>query len=265
MFKCKDCGAAVDDPEEHTCYNDKTLAPPRPSRRETFPPRPSRRETYCGPISDILVCKDKRQECSECREPIEYGSEVVRIGEDILHLYCCECKCGQTVEKDPYGSDGWVMDTQIICGDCIQNEKTVEKVEEKVDKTEKRTCAGCLNPLKTKTKVCSALGKRYHLECFVCFECRAKFEDKNFYVLDQNPCCKQCYHGLKGTICGLCNLGIEGPCVVVESQRFHPHCFVCDECGRELSHSYFEHNNMFLCDRDIKAYGSHKKRQTKYE
>ena len=96
--------------------------------------------------------------------------------------------------------------------------------------TAKGPCRGCGEQIIGKS-ISSADGRlsgRYHRACFVCQTCRQPFQSAEFYVLDDLPFCHHHYHELNRSLCGVCNYGIEGPCLeTVQRERFHPGCFTC--------------------------------------
>lgn len=103
-------------------------------------------------------------------------------------------------------------------------------VGHKRNPTSKGPCRGCGEQIVGKS-VSSADGRltgRYHKACFVCQTCHLPFQSAEFYVLDNLPFCHHHYHELNRSLCGVCNRGIEGPCLeTVQRERFHPGCFTC--------------------------------------
>lgn len=116
----------------------------------------------------------------------------------------------------------------------------------------KGNCRGCGELIKGKS-VSSADGRltgRYHKQCFVCKTCQAPFQTADFYVMDNHPYCARHYHELNDSLCKKCDRGIEGQYLETDDQRqkFHPHCFSCQECHRILRDDYFEWNGRTLCE-----------------
>ena len=94
----------------------------------------------------------------------------------------------------------------------------------------KGNCRGCGEMIVGKS-VSSADGRltgRYHKHCFVCRTCKEPFQTADFYVMDNHPYCHRHYHTLNGSLCTVCDRGIEGPYMETDaSKKFHPHCFTC--------------------------------------
>ena len=117
--------------------------------------------------------------------------------------------------------------------------------------TNKGNCRGCGHFILGKS-VSSADGRltgRYHKQCFVCQTCQRPFPTADFYVMDNQPYCARHYHELNDSLCTNCDRGIEGQYLETESQqKFHPHCFSCQECHIILRDDYFEFNGKTLCE-----------------
>ncbi|KAK8052761.1 LIM domain-containing protein [Apiospora saccharicola] len=115
-------------------------------------------------------------------------------------------------------------------------------------------CKSCRLPITGKS-VSSADGRltgKYHKACFVCTTCMEPFTSSEFYVLDDQPYCERHYHKLNGSLCGTCSQGIEGQYLEDEStsQKYHPKCFRCGDCGQVLRDGYFEVDGRAYCEQD---------------
>lgn len=115
----------------------------------------------------------------------------------------------------------------------------------------KGNCRGCGEVIKGKSVRAEdgRLTGRYHKQCFVCKTCKAPFPTADFYVMENHPYCARHYHELNESLCKNCDRGIEGPYLETEQkQKFHPHCFSCQECHRILKKDYFEFDGRTLCE-----------------
>ncbi|PGH27619.1 hypothetical protein AJ80_00632 [Polytolypa hystricis UAMH7299] len=127
----------------------------------------------------------------------------------------------------------------------------------------KGRCRGCQLPITGKS-VSSADGRltgRYHKACFVCHTCQSPFQTADFYVWENHPYCAQHYHELNGSLCAVCNLGIEGQYLETDGPgrdgsgacpKFHPDCLKCYTCRIVLQGDYFEWNGYAYCERDAR-------------
>ncbi|KAI9812896.1 MAG: hypothetical protein M1827_004414 [Pycnora praestabilis] len=115
--------------------------------------------------------------------------------------------------------------------------------------TKKGNCRGCGEPIKGRS-VSSADGRltgRYHKQCFVCKTCKEPFQTSDFYVINNDPYCERHYHRLNNSMCQTCDQGIEGHYLETEKkQKFHRHCFTCQDCHTILGDDYFELGNKDL-------------------
>jgi uncharacterized protein with PIN domain len=114
-------------------------------------------------------------------------------------------------------------------------------------------CKACNDPISGKA-ISSADGQltgKYHKACFVCTTCAAPFTSSTFYVFDDKPYCERHYHEMNGSLCGSCGDGIEGQYLADEGDRkYHPDCFICNDCGRVLRDGYFEVDGRAYCEKD---------------
>jgi hypothetical protein len=109
-------------------------------------------------------------------------------------------------------------------------------------------CAGCKKCIEV--SVVGALGKKWHEDCFTCRKCKCKFEG-DFYVLNDEPYCKQHFHELNGSCCGMCTLPVEGQCVALQNgKKIHPDCFKCPKCDKKIESSFYEVEGKYYCPND---------------
>ena len=114
----------------------------------------------------------------------------------------------------------------------------------------KGKCRGCAQVITGKS-VSSADGRltgRWHKQCFVCKTCKESFPTMDFYVLGNDPYCSRHYHQLNRSLCSKCDRGIEGQYAETEHEKFHPHCFNCQECHLILRDNYYELNGKIYCE-----------------
>ncbi|QIW95904.1 hypothetical protein AMS68_001422 [Peltaster fructicola] len=123
----------------------------------------------------------------------------------------------------------------------------------------KPICRGCNLVIEGKS-VKAADGRltgRWHKQCFTCRTCSQPFATADFYVINDQPYCKQHYHEKNGSVCSGCQRGIEGQYLETSNhnasgaprRKFHPTCFTCCECRIILSNDYFEINGKPYCER----------------
>ncbi|GAA5807089.1 hypothetical protein MFLAVUS_000439 [Mucor flavus] len=121
-------------------------------------------------------------------------------------------------------------------------------------------CRGCSKSVDDKV-ISATDGKlkgKWHFDCFNCQTCRQPFPDNRFYVFNDLPYCKRHYHKMNNTLCTRCYNPIEGQCAYIPGRewRFHPNCFRCDACQKQLDDTYHMLDGRIYCDAHIKRQNS---------
>jgi len=70
-------------------------------------------------------------------------------------------------------------------------------------------------------------------------------------MIDNNPVCGDCYK-TESIYCGICNLVVEGECLVSGGKNFHYDCMKCSECDVTLKGRFYTVNGKFICEEDYK-------------
>jgi hypothetical protein len=114
-------------------------------------------------------------------------------------------------------------------------------------------CERCSNDITT-TAVPSG-GKRYHLECFLCYSCgNAMSTRRHFNGPDGKPYCNQkCSVTAPAgpPLCGACNKVIEelDNCMQAVNKKFHEKCFKCTECRINVARTvFYESRGVVYCE-----------------
>ncbi|KNE56549.1 hypothetical protein AMAG_02350 [Allomyces macrogynus ATCC 38327] len=176
--------------------------------------------------------------CGTCRLSIMPGDQVVEHAKlpDMHHARCLDCaQCRRPLSATLSPTNPvHVRQGRPLCHPCYL--QTLPR------------CGGCKNVITRDTRVVAALGRKYHPQCFGCVRCGKNFPDKSFYVLNNEPYDKWCYHEANGSLCGGCGHPIEGACACVVEGRFHPRCFCCAACGVALNDVYFAFEGRAFCE-----------------
>ncbi|KAJ3375058.1 Filamin-binding LIM protein 1 [Allomyces arbusculus] len=210
----EDAGYHRDEPPVH--------APPKPT---PLPP------PVVAPEPDFPTC-------GTCRLSIMPGDQVVEHAKlpDMHHARCLDCaQCQRPLSATLSPTNPvHVRQGRPLCHPCYL--QTLPR------------CGGCKNVITRDTRVVAALGRKYHPQCFGCVRCGKNFPDKSFYVLNNEPYDKWCYHEANGSLCGGCGHPIEGACACVVEGRFHPRCFCCAACHVALNDVYFAFEGRAFCE-----------------
>mmetsp|Transcript_13915 Transcript_13915/g.16027 ORF Transcript_13915/g.16027 Transcript_13915/m.16027 type:complete len:205 (+) Transcript_13915:31-645(+) len=107
-------------------------------------------------------------------------------------------------------------------------------------------CAGCGKPMGY-GEYTEALGKEYHIDCFVCSVCRKSLSDGAFVDFNGKPTHNECAKSLpkvtqeKIELCDGCKKPLKGGdnCYRLKdsdgkSLQFHDTCINCADCGKPI-------------------------------
>ncbi|BFU18662.1 LIM domain containing protein [Entamoeba histolytica HM-1:IMSS-B] len=177
---------------------------------------------YC---KDCFIAKFAKI-CARCGKPITTNC-VSALGKT-YHSECFVCtKCSKPFPTPSF----FQKDGNPYCEECYKEECAAK-------------CSNCGKPIIGPSL--SALGKKYHPECFVCSVCKAPFPRGQFYNLDGKPVCAEHYSSHASTnICGRCGKPIAPGVSFISAmgQKFHPEHFVCSFCVNPLTESSFKENS----------------------
>ena len=98
-------------------------------------------------------------------------------------------------------------------------------------------CAGCKDPVFGAHL--TALGKHWHVDCFVCTTCKDPFEAGKYFTHANKPYCSTHYHDKVGKRCAGCGAVITENHVSALGASWHATCFNCTACGTNLTGTLF--------------------------
>lgn len=130
-----------------------------------------------------------------------------------------------------------------LADDCF--ESSCKELIEEIGK-----CEGCHKAL-IGNNVCTAIGKDYHKECFICANCGGQLEA--FYMFQYQPHCYKCYKEKSCQICVDCGeLVVEDGVKVGRSDEkvYHKKCLKCSICQNKLEGKFFIRDGLFICEKD---------------
>ncbi|KAH3674922.1 hypothetical protein WICMUC_002942 [Wickerhamomyces mucosus] len=112
-------------------------------------------------------------------------------------------------------------------------------------------CASCNKPITTKSV--KALGKRYHTECFVCYDCGDLILSKYFPFETQSgekiPLCEEHFYKRRGLICCVCQSYLKGTHYTVFGRKYCADHFCCKICSKKFDtvEDFFNHEDNIYC------------------
>jgi paxillin len=148
--------------------------------------------------------------CNYCRKPIL--GEVIQAMNKAFHpehFICNNC-------QEPLGTRNFYeQEGHPHCENCYQSLFCAR-------------CAHCNKPVLD--RCITAMGKKWHLDHFICGKCNAPFPDGMFFEKEGRPWCKNCYSTNFSYRCAACDQGIMGDVVNALGRHWHPEHFVCAFC-----------------------------------
>lgn len=104
------------------------------------------------------------------------------------------------------------------------------------------SCTRCGDGFEPQEKIVNSNGQLWHKQCFVCAQCFRPFPDDIFYEFEGRKYCEHDFQVLFAPCCGKCNEFIIGRVIKAMASSWHPQCFTCELCHKELADLGFIRN-----------------------
>ncbi|KAJ3306481.1 LIM and senescent cell antigen-like-containing domain protein 2 [Kappamyces sp. JEL0829] len=152
--------------------------------------------------------------CEFCNKPIEKYPLLFKGGKyHAYHYHCHVCQKQLDHTAREYAGELY----------CFPD---YEKIQSKI-------CGACRKPIMGNTV--SALGKVFHPEHFVCFQCENPFNGTTHYEHKNHPYCELHYKQVTGAICQYCRKAVKGNAIDALGGKWCENHFQCLGCFVNLS------------------------------
>ena len=139
-------------------------------------------------------------------------------------------------EKEQQTTDS-VKEQQIT--DLLQ-ELTSSLAEDGIMVKSRGTCKACDQEIMG--EIVHALGNCYHPEHFFCAVCQCEIGAGTFIARNDKPYCETCYQSYFSPSCPKCEKPVLNFCTEAMGKKWHPECFVCENCEKCLGDEVFVEN-----------------------
>jgi len=152
--------------------------------------------------------------CAHCEQKIT-GPFIEALGQTWCpdHFVCSGCGGGFKDDQFRKHQD------RPWCEDCY--------IKEVAD-----TCGACGKPITG--EMFEALGKKFHAECFVCVNGHPIGDGAQFYEVEGQINCKDCFADKLALKCSECQQNITGEYIMIANNKMHTKCWKCCSCKVEL-------------------------------
>nr|CAD2175041.1 unnamed protein product [Meloidogyne enterolobii] len=130
-------------------------------------------------------------------------------------------------------------------GGILENQQEENLLNQQFDqqiKLDDFICVRCNDGFIPSETVVNSGGQFWHAECFVCAQCFQPFQDGIYFEFEGRKYCEHDFHVLYSPCCSKCNEFIIGRVIKAMNANWHPHCFTCEMCNKQLADVGFLRN-----------------------
>eukprot|EP01090_Pellita_catalonica_P012450 TRINITY_DN2710_c0_g1_i2.p1 TRINITY_DN2710_c0_g1~~TRINITY_DN2710_c0_g1_i2.p1 ORF type:complete len:868 (+),score=278.91 TRINITY_DN2710_c0_g1_i2:194-2605(+) len=169
--------------------------------------------------------------CKACGKPVKRSNVVLVDGVDLYHDTCFVCS-----EKDckfEFTDFYWEYENKVY---CFPHYAEVAGMY----------CPKCGKVIDDDEFV-SAIGKKWHTDCFKCETCGCSF-DNNFFSHEGKPYCKQDFFRVRGLLCARCDKPVGNGDKSALGKSWHKDCWHCTTCKKPFgSDGFFDFEGFPYC------------------
>lgn len=175
--------------------------------------------TQCG-----NKCDDSFRFCNGCGAPLQQAAAAAAAP-----------------APAPAAAPAAKPETELAPGDKVTTIGGIQIITHGPQKTG-LVCAACHEAITNESFAISALGKKFHKECFKCARCGQRLFSFAKFFEDENgmPLCARC-NSQDMPHCAGCGKPIMGKYIVAANKSYHPDCCRCAGCGQPFGpEGFFE-------------------------
>jgi len=172
-----------------------------------------------APINNTAASGPQRGTCASCNNPI-YGEVLQATGKSWHPEHFACGNCHQSLGTQQF----FEYEGMPHCSNCYKGLFCPR-------------CAKCDKPITD--RIITALGKKWHPDCFTCSTCNQQFPGGSFFERDGYPYCSDHFYSNAVPNCGSCGKPVRGECTNALNQSWHVDCFVCQYCRKAFTDGAF--------------------------
>lgn len=101
-------------------------------------------------------------------------------------------------------------------------------------------------------EIIQAMGKTYHPEHFICYNCRDPLGTRPFFEVKGNTFCEKCFQGIHCPPCAHCGKPVVDRTITALGKSWHVEHFICTQCLKPFpGGSYYERDGRPYCEADF--------------
>lgn len=177
-------------------------------------------------------------DCHRCRLPIKLGSKMITKYNLSFHIDCFTCKrCRESLSD--HDKVHYFAEDDVLCDECMQPVAQ---------------CFSCKDGILPLEKHLKHESRTWHVQCFCCSSCKKSLVGTGFHDYAGSLMCSDCYALKVSKKCHACQNAIIGQGVQYGFSMFHPDCFRCSSCKKQLiqasraGEKISEKDGSFLCE-----------------
>lgn len=111
-------------------------------------------------------------------------------------------------------------------------------------------CPTCSKPIEKDGDMIQAVGKRFHIKCFICNHCKKPLGDAPYAEHSGQVYCLTDHANLFGSKCTACGELVKGKILFALNTTWHPEHLKCEVCRNPVGSGFKEKDGKVYCKND---------------